>query len=544
MSQLHLDRRPEARTDSVEDLVARVLRGRVRVPTFQRGLKWERSDVRDLFDSIFHGYPIGSLLFYVGKAKAERLMVGPLEVVAEESSEAWWVVDGQQRVTALAAGLGRPLPLPEKPDAADKFVVYFNAAKQEFTAPPMNGQPDSAWVPLPVLLDASRLSEWVFRWAYRDDEDLRRGVFEAGRRLREYTVPLYVIEAEDEQIAKEIFYRTNTAGKPLAWEDVHKALYGGSKTSPSTLPELEDDLASVGMGRVGERRLLTCLFALRGLDPTRSFDELYRNDTDALRDAVQEALPVLRRVLSFLRSDCLIPHLRFLPKSILLDVLTRFFSLHPEPNPRTRLLLARWFWRAAVGAGAFDERTLRRRGIQAVEEDSEEGSVQALLQLVRKEPQRPFELPASFDPRADASRLALLAMAQAAPRHLLDQRPLEIADLVTEYDKDCFCKILVRSGLDLARSPANRLIHPPGVEIEKALRAIPADTAMGLQVLESHGIDREAQKLLTEDPERFLSWRRQSLTEQVRRFIDREAAWEHGDRPSIDHLLKEAGVQL
>lgn len=248
MQESHLDRRPEAKTESVEDLVARVLRGRVRVPTFQRGLKWDRSDVRDLFDSLYRGYPIGSLLFYVGQAEAERLRVGPVEVDAEETPEAWWVVDGQQRVTALAASLGRPLPLPDKPEPEDKFVLYFDAERREFESPPQTGRPKTSWVPLPVLLDASRLTEWVFQWPHGDDADMRRVVFEAGRRLREYVIPLYLIEATDPKIAREIFHRTNKSGKPLTWGEVHKALYGGQQSSPATLPELDEHLLEVGMG--------------------------------------------------------------------------------------------------------------------------------------------------------------------------------------------------------------------------------------------------------------------------------------------------------
>lgn len=54
--------RPEARTESVEDLVSRFARGLIRVPSFQRALKWESREVLDLFDSIYRGYPIGSLL--------------------------------------------------------------------------------------------------------------------------------------------------------------------------------------------------------------------------------------------------------------------------------------------------------------------------------------------------------------------------------------------------------------------------------------------------------------------------------------------------
>ena len=54
-----LPKKPVARTEKVEDLVEMVYRGRVRVPWFQRGLKWEAKHVQELFDSIYRGYPIG-----------------------------------------------------------------------------------------------------------------------------------------------------------------------------------------------------------------------------------------------------------------------------------------------------------------------------------------------------------------------------------------------------------------------------------------------------------------------------------------------------
>lgn len=124
------------------------------MPHFQRGLRWKSSNVVELFDSIYRGYPIGSLLFYKRPAEAERLSVGPLTVDAPETSEAWWVVDGQQRVTSLAACLARPVPLPDKPSKEDPFVLYFDAEDQRFEPPPKNWSlvyPDrirARWSPL------------------------------------------------------------------------------------------------------------------------------------------------------------------------------------------------------------------------------------------------------------------------------------------------------------------------------------------------------------------------------------------------------------
>jgi hypothetical protein len=538
-----LPRRPEARTEKVEDLVERVRRGLVRVPWFQRGLKWGSSDVVDLFDSLYRGYPIGSLLFYKRMARADRLPLGPLIIEAPETSEAWWVVDGQQRLTALTVCLTRPLPLPARPNEKDPYVLFFNAESQTFEPPPATACIPSVWVPVPHLLDASQLTEWAFAWKHRDDDALRRVVFDAGSRIREYTIPLYLIETEDKKVAEEIYYRTNKTGKTLAWTDVHKALFGGEGAFPSTLEDLSEELAGVGMGRLDPDRLLTCLFALQGLDPTRSLAEHYRKSPQALRDAVQEVLPVLRRVLSFLRRDAGIPHLRLLPKSILLDVLTRFFLQFEEPGSRTRVLLKRWFWRTLLGAGSFDDRTLRRRGITAVGKNEEE-SVQALLRLVHKDRPRSLELPEAFDARADESRITLLALAHLSPRLFTTGEPIDVAGLLEEQGKDAFAKVLTQPGLERSRGAANRLIQPKGDPVQRFLRYRIATHGPDDPVLRSHAIDGVAAALFAAgDLAGFLARRSDALTAEVRRFGERMAAWDHNDRPSLEFLLAEAGVE-
>ena len=537
-----LPRKPVARTEQVEGLVDMVYRGLVRVPSFQRGLRWEAKHVQELFDSIYRGYPIGSLLFYQRPAKAARIRVGPLQVAAPETDKAWWVVDGQQRLTALTAGLKRPVPLPRKPDKDDPYVLYFDIEEQVFQTPPRSGEPPTTWVPVPKLLDAADLTEWAFGWEHARDERLRRRLFEAGARLREYPIPLYIIETEDLEPAKQIFYRTNKAGKPLDWPTVYKALFGNEEAHPSTLEDLSADLAEVGMGRLSEDRLLTALFGLRGLDPTRTLDDHYRRDPRAMRDAVREGLPVLRRVLSFLRQDAAIPHLRLLPKPILLDVLARFFALHANPSARTRMLLSRWFWRTVLGAGAFDDRTLRRRGIKSIEADDEEASVQRLLSLVDRGRHRLFELPDAFDGRSDGNRIVLCTLASLEPRHLETGQPLDVAALLEDQDKRAFAKIVRRGGVAGTRSPANRILHPKGTQVMKLLQQKDASLLLDrASIAATHAISPDSPDFLIQgEPADFLKARAETLTAAVRRFAARMTAWEHSDRPSMDYLLRPA----
>lgn len=96
---------PSARTYSVVNLVAAALEERIRIPQFQRPLRWQWEDVRRLFDSIIKGYPIGNLLLWKRLAPEANVNLGALHFKARQFDEGWWVVDGQQRLTSLANAL-------------------------------------------------------------------------------------------------------------------------------------------------------------------------------------------------------------------------------------------------------------------------------------------------------------------------------------------------------------------------------------------------------------------------------------------------------
>lgn len=529
-----LERRPEANALPVEELVLRARKGEVRVPSFQRGLKWNDRHVIELFDSILHGYPIGSLLFWEHSADAEKIHVGPIAVDAPETRTAWWVVDGQQRLTALTVVLTRALPFPKQPD--DPYVVYFDAAKNMFRSPSRDEEPGESWVPCPLLGDSARLHRWMLSWSGRDDETWLDRVIEAGKRVREYVVPFYVIRTEDEATLREIFFRVNRAGVRLEWPEVHAALFGARGEHPSTLGELAGELTAVGVGRPDEDALLRCLFALRGLDPTRSPGELIRRHRDLVADAAPEALPALRRVLSFLRLDAGIPHLRLLPSSTVLAPLTRFWALHPEPSPRSRTLLARWVWRSFVGEADVDERTLLRRSVEGISADEVE-SLEALLELLPRGAPPAIDPGARFDARAARTRLALLTMAAAGPRDVREGSEIDVAALIEAHDRDAFVPVLGgRSHAAHRTAPWGRLLHPPvrPSELRGAIAHAPRD------VLASHLItDDAASALARGDDGAFLAARESALRGALRETADRYAGWSRGDhdRPSIRHLL-------
>ena len=542
MAVKELLRRPVAGAESVEDLVARVLRGEVRIPVFQRGIKWDAKNVVELFDSIYRGYPIGSLLLRAAPAQAAQVRIGPLVIPGEELERALWVVDGQQRLTSLAVGLGRDDEFPRVPSTSDPFAVYFDPTDETFCSPRTDGQISSSWIPLPRLLDASGLSEWVFTaWSHGHDATLRAVVFEAGKRLREYQVPFYVVETADEAEVRRIFDRVNTSGVRLSGVDVFDALFGHPAGAPSTIAELAGELESLGMGIPDEQaEVLPSLVALRGLDVTRPFWDHAREHPEAFQSVAAEGAPILRKVLGFLRAHAEIPHLRLLPHSAPMIVLARFFALHPEPNERTQTLLVRWVWRTFFSP-VRNALTLRRQGVAVLSADDEEASVQALLRLVDCSQPPRFVVPEHFHGGTAASRLVLLGLAALKPREITDDHDQrgQLVDLARL--EDGFRSVFPGPGR-AHRSPANRVLLRGSGAAHAELLALVVSHGADHPLLRSHAIDPGAADALCDgDDERFVARRTEAIAAAVDDLATRLAAWERTDRPSIDYLLAQVG---
>lgn len=531
--------RLKAETESVEDLVRMVLAGRVRTPPFQRGLRWQSKHVLDLLDSILRGYPVGSLLFHRAPAQADRLTLGPIAIDASSDNSALWVVDGQQRLTALAVALGRPGSLPTTPD--DPWVVWFDAPNDGFVTSPRDAAIESTWVPLPELLDPTRLQDWVYRWEHRDDT-LRRAVFDASRQIREYRIPYYVIEGHDESALREVFYRTNKSGQPLKWTEVHDALFGHRSPVPSTLKQLADDVATLRMGRPEESLLLKALIASRGRDVTGGMEAQLREKRGELANMVRDGAGTIRRCLDFLRRNAAIPHLRLLPRREPLIVLARLLQVHPEPKARSRELLGRWIWRLLAGELEIDEQTLLRRSIAAVDDD-EEGTVQKLLRLAparnarRTVPEKPF------DARQAESRLVGLALASLAPRDLETGSHIDLGALLEDTRAEAFRRVVAGAG-GLHRTASNRVMHPGTGAAKRDILEHARTHGNGSEVLASHAIDADAMNaLVRNDITGFLEKRGAVIGTVLDDLIRRRSSFGSvdRDRPSLDYVLKKTG---
>ncbi|PRQ07066.1 hypothetical protein ENSA7_32050 [Enhygromyxa salina] len=532
----------------VEDVIQLASEGRLRMPGFQRAFRWEPEDRRALLDSIYRGYPVGTLLLWKNPPSATETG-RPLGVtgVAKVQGDRYLVVDGQQRLTTLWEGLGRA-PAP------GEMALVFDIEREEVVSRPLTsdeiaGRPSPRGegddgerlpqVPLHLVLDAAVLSAWVAAWMSIED---KRRYFELGKRIREHKLGLYVVEHADIQTLRHVFDRVNSTGKSMRREEVFDALIGSqiAQDGNTGLALVNAQLADLGFGAIEPTTILKAFEAIRG-DKVGKLDPRKLNVVDAEADLIRTAR-ALRATVNFLRAIAHVPHVAVRPYELPIVVLARFFALHDHPSERSLILLRRWLWRGSLGERLGGASSSMQQHVDDVTEDEAE-SVQALLRrtgspegLALDDAEWGRTIAASMaSARGKAMICALLAQ---IPRSLVTGERLNVSVLFRNGVTDAVRPILhgSTSGVHRGRGVINKLLHPSGSAARTLILECTDEAA-----LFSHGIDAEArQGLRRGDPETFYAHRGELLRRSTEAFFAHHTELDRDDAPPIVALTRRS----
>ncbi|MET8195267.1 DUF262 domain-containing protein [Micromonospora sp. NPDC005222] len=136
---MHVDRIER----SIGKLIEEISNGEILLPEIQREYVWKPTQVAKLMDSIYRGYPFGSLLFWeTDEAPETRDMFisGPEAVPTKPPL---FLLDGQQRLTSLHR------VFTDHPEAQ----VVFHVENQKFQNQSAATQRDPKWVKVSDVLD-------------------------------------------------------------------------------------------------------------------------------------------------------------------------------------------------------------------------------------------------------------------------------------------------------------------------------------------------------------------------------------------------------
>lgn len=213
---------------SLTHLVEDIKHGNLALPDIQRPFVWSTTKIRDLFDSLYRGYPVGSLMFWETGAEVGTRQVGG---GTSDRVPRLLIVDGQQRLTSLFAVLtGRPVltksfeekririafrPLDESFEVTDAAIEHDPEFIPDITA---LWQPDGYKAAFRRFV--GRLAETRGQAVPDVEQDRLEEHLDRVRDLRD--VRFQVIElgsgVDEEQVA-DIFVRINSEGVQLKQAD-------------------------------------------------------------------------------------------------------------------------------------------------------------------------------------------------------------------------------------------------------------------------------------------------------------------------------------
>lgn len=113
---------------SLSKLIADIDMGEIGLPELQRPFVWPNIKVRDLFDSMYKGFPVGYLLFWANGTASGHRQIG---ANTKQKVPRLLIVDGQQRLTSLYAVL-KGLPVLRENYKSERINIAFRPRDQKF----------------------------------------------------------------------------------------------------------------------------------------------------------------------------------------------------------------------------------------------------------------------------------------------------------------------------------------------------------------------------------------------------------------------------
>lgn len=219
-------------TLTVNQLIEKIDTGELGLPELQRPFIWKDSKVRDLFDSLMRGYPIGYLMLWECPSLEKKKSIG-VDLHSYDSPKEV-IIDGQQRLTSLYAVMKGKKVINSKFDEKS-IIISYNPLQDKFEVGYQATKKDPEWIYniSDVYTTSSSfkfINSFIKRLSeYREckgevlteaEQDTISENINAIVNLKNHTLPVFDIKANaEEEDMSEIFVRVNSGGVSLKQND-------------------------------------------------------------------------------------------------------------------------------------------------------------------------------------------------------------------------------------------------------------------------------------------------------------------------------------
>lgn len=339
---------------SLTSLLDDLKNGGLQIPAFQRGFVWERDNIKDLFDSIKNGYPIGSILLWKPNEphwKSQEI-IGSYYIPLNKQNHLY-VLDGFQRLSTLLGCLTNPDKSDLNYDQKlrdELFNLYYDLEDEIFIYIRSGVKRLAHQIPIYILLSSSDFRQYSRNHIEPGTDNNKIDIYldradKLSRTLLDYKIATIEIRNANIEEAVEIFSRINSKGTEISFDWMVNALSISSNFGfGEEIDKLLDDLYQYNFNTLKRDVIFRCIQSSFGklyIDQS-NIEELARRSDFA--EITRYTIPFIKRAVTFLYNDLLVLDSKLLPYNIQLIFIVDFFKKKPDPTDSEINQLKKWFW--------------------------------------------------------------------------------------------------------------------------------------------------------------------------------------------------------
>jgi len=447
----------------INELIHKVKDGSIRIPSFQRGFIWDADRVAHLMDSMYKGFPFGSVLFWRTKQplKTERIL-GPF-VLPEQDPDypVDYVLDGQQRVTSIF-GVFQTALKPKVGEDASMFKIYFDLSQNNsiqdssFIFVPDNEVDPEKHFPLNLLFNPPSYRRYLTNMS----EEIAEKIDVLFQQFNTARIPVQTFSTDDRTAVAIVFERINRLGVELDTLQLLSAwTWSEDFDLQEEFQELAEDLAPYGFKNVGEDSdlLLRCCAAI--LKGNASPNIIISLNGEEVRQRFKEIRKGINGAVDFLRASLKVYSTQVLPFPTLLIPLSVFFATsndqdtHPTHEQHEKLV--HWAWR--VFFTRRYSRRLEQLNADIVQINVLKNGLPSKLGEFSVDISPSFFTENTFTLSTVNTKTFILMLANEGPVNFISGSPIQLESVLRDCNKKEFHHIYPKAFLSQQKIPNTRI---------------------------------------------------------------------------------------
>lgn len=344
-----------------DTLLSDIESGRVKIPQFQREYVWKKDDAAKLIDSVLRGYPIGTFILWKTRDKLRSIRnIGGIKLNdTPDGDSIYYVLDGQQRITSLYAGIkgvtiNRENASSKKVDIKEDFSeIYIDLTAQDndeqIVTTNIEGLNNKQYISLSELLG----SELFHFYTKYKEENIIKKIDNYRKRIQNYQFSVVELTNAPIEVATEVFTRLNTGGKMLTVFEIMSAKMYDEQMKFDLAEEYDQFINELEKNRYGtiSNSVILQLISLILIKDCKKKSILSLNKYEFIA-IWEEAINAIRYAIDHFRTFYRIPVSGLIPYDSLIIPFAFFFYNNKgiKPDDFQRKWLQDYFWRACLSS--------------------------------------------------------------------------------------------------------------------------------------------------------------------------------------------------